>query len=693
MLRLLMGILVGASLCLVVPAQNTRTVGVSGTSVAGTAFTMQIVGQTITRTYDFASLAVDYSPLAMAQLMIDRINTDFSANGNTGFQARNAQKADGRDRYDATFVIDSNAPINNILVGVYGMPNSSLPRAPGVGFNPNFTNFEANSPTPFTRATFNSPTASLRINGQDPDLDFNHRVEIVVDPNAGGISTVMSLQFSTGANPSAGLILLYGPFNHGVFSVPWGGTLDLGTPNAGLPPIDVTIVADGIFAANPPLNALFVTSNANPAVVAFPFPIPTSAPTLGFQGFQGLVTDPSNPPFFYRMTSAAQPVFDYGQEGVRTVGTDGFVPINLRGGGQFRHYGNVYTQLFASENGFITLLPPTLPGTVVDPQQFVTNGTPAIFVNWANWDLSIAGGIDVFEFGDELRVRWGRPGFPIRHFGQADAAMFECVMRLERGLVPSENAGSVIMDYRQLSGASPAQDDALVGVTAGMGLDPLPLSRDIGRPQVLNGPNRSIFAQFNRGANFASQLSVPIPAANPGSTTFLPQLYHNGSNLNGRWFGFFPAPASPSPSSATGPYSIPSRPNPNDAVGVYSATGSTPTISRTPGTGQPFIIIGSFRLAFGASAPTVVLNPFGPQPVTLQNVGIHYDGPSIVVIPQVQIPAGIGLRDFEGLAVVNTTTLPPAAYPIGSLVDVLVTFGAGTPGASFLLPGALQVVP
>ena len=131
------------ALCTAVGAQNVRTVGVTGTAVAGTAFTMRIVGQSITRDIDFPSLPVDYAPLAMAQLMIEKINEDYTANGNTGFQGKNAKKADGRDRYDATFVIESTAPINNILVGMYQNPTSPLPRAPGVGFNPIITGFSS----------------------------------------------------------------------------------------------------------------------------------------------------------------------------------------------------------------------------------------------------------------------------------------------------------------------------------------------------------------------------------------------------------------------------------------------------------------------------------------------------------------------------------------------------------------------
>lgn len=682
-------------------AQFERTVGVTGTTVAGTDFSMLIVAGALSRQIDFPVdlITVDYSPVAMAQLMVDMINEDFAKVDPNGFTAFNAMKADGRTKFDATFVIRGPNPFTEIKVGVYGMPNTPALRPPGVGFNPNLSDWQADANgIPFRRATANSPTASFTINGQDPSLEFDHRIEVPVGPAALGN---FSFQFSSGPNPGVGFMIARGPFGHAVFdpaSGPFpanlGGTVDIGIPNPvnGAPPTGLAIIADGIFQGASGFDSFCVTNNANPAVQVFTLTAPLIFAGQNFgEAFQAIFLDPTNAPLFLTLSAAVQPVYEVGFDQTVPIPSDGFMTVNFDPAGAapvlYNHYGVIYPGLTVAENGYLVFGAPVAVGPNVDPIG-ANNAAPAIFVNWANWDLSQSGGIDLFRFGTEFRVRWGRPGAPARHFGDNDAGIFEAALRLQTTGLPNPDANSVMMHYVLLSPLAANDNDAVAGITPGQGIDPSPVSRNLSRLAFSDSPSASLLMQnrFSTVGPVTSQLQVN------GAT----QVYHNGSQWNARTLGFFPPTGGPGV-NANLYHSIASSDNPNDLRRAFSQFLPTPQsfILRNPGPGgQTLFLAGYFRYLFRAGfSPVVLLDPlaqFGaPQP--LQILGVMENPPPPTIPPASPSPQPVlpGFRDFEGLVIRNVLQLP-SSIPSGASISIGVLFQA--PTGLLILPNALTVL-
>ena len=91
---------------------------------------------------------------------------------------------------------------------------------------------------------------------------------------------------------------------------------------------------------------------------------------------------------------------------------------------------------------------------------------PAIFANWADWDVSNSF-VRYREFGAEARISWGTPLSQINHSMQTDVGSFQLVLHLNTppGTTPpsqneiadqlgslASNAGSIFIDTGQFAG-------------------------------------------------------------------------------------------------------------------------------------------------------------------------------------------------------------------------------------------------
>ncbi|MCA9323122.1 MAG: hypothetical protein KDB53_20445, partial [Planctomycetes bacterium] len=243
-----------------VAAQFSATIGVTGTTLAGTTFTLRLqASPTYTRDIDFSGLTTDHSALAMASLMTAKINTDYRKNENTGFQAENPMKADGKSKFDATFELHCTVPITDVLVGALGNPTTGIPRPPGVAQNPNIFNFQSSHGLfPFQGAQVGQTNANMTVDAIDPALDFRRRIEHV-------IGEPFTLQISSGPNGNAGFFLLAGPLFHGALMLPiTGDFIDLGIPTGpASAPLGISVLGDGISSLTGSLwDSLFRTDGA-----------------------------------------------------------------------------------------------------------------------------------------------------------------------------------------------------------------------------------------------------------------------------------------------------------------------------------------------------------------------------------------------------------------------------------------------
>ncbi len=663
--------------------QFKQTVGISGLTSASSSFTMRLEAlPTFQRDIDFTLLPTDYPAPAMAELMVNMINADFRLNGNTGFTASDPVDTEGHGKFDATFILHCTVPITDVKVGMLGNPVTPIPRPPGVGFNPNLFNYNSTAtgpglPPPFIGAQAGLPNASLGVDGLNPDEDFLRVIQhIVGDP--------LELSVSSGANPTAGFFLLAGPFLHGTIQIPFTGDfLDLGIPPTapGAVPTGISILGDGISNLTGTFwDQLFVTDPSGVQTIVI-------GNTAGFAslriGIQGGVEDPTAAPIGFRLTQAADIDFGIGQRAVLPVSTDGVVAIPFASS-TFTFYNQTYSQVFAHENGFLSMTPFGPAGgaaaNIVDPL-LAANDAPAIFVNWADWDLSGTSGIEVFEFRRRIVVGWGTLAAPIHHQGDTDQARFEVTLLKNppTGAGGGGQAGGILVNLLQLDPLAINGNDALVGISPGMGMDPNPLNRDLGQNQFAAGPFGSLLQHVNSDGIANSNLFVAaggLPA------------YANGSSLGGRQFAFFP----PGNAGAQGTQYqvVPLQKNPNDVQGVAAPA----TLSASAGVGQTIVLVGSFQYLF-AGSPTgmnpVTLDPAGSGgvgPISLAVQGIMDDTGTIAaqVGPAFVQPLQPGFRAFEGLVVSLTQPIPVTA--LGAVLDIQVDFGDGT---SFLVPGALMV--
>ena len=677
-------------------AQLTRTVGITGSAEAGTSFTLQVeaVAPGPTICYDFAALAVDYSAPALAQLIVSEINFDFRANGKMGFEAQNPTSGEGT-KFDATFEILSAQPLDKIRIGMLGMPTLPIPRAPSVSFNPSINDYESQNPGFYVFGNAGHPNANLTINGIDPADDFFR----IVDQIAG---ETVQIVISSGTNMDRGILLFSGPMSQGgVYSTPWGDTVDVGVrgSNDTQLPSAVSILGDGLFNnGGSVLNAILHTRSQGTAPFTFSlsFSVPLSSAGTTTTGLQAVLSDPTNPPFNLRTTQAGRTRIDVGQRSALVIGSDGVVPVPFITGRTFNFYGIMANQAFVHENGLVSFGMSSVPGMgpQIDPVG-VNMGVPAIAVNYADWDVqgsAMGSRLFVKAFGNEIRFQWGQPDAPISHFGDNDSANFECILQLDSDGADPDVSGAILLAFRELDRVNAQnRNESLVGITPGGGLNTSARSLDLGIPRFASQSSGSLLDQ-DRTFN-ASQFVSALPV----DSSMVPQVYNNGSAWSERTVGFFPPTMDNSP-LGNFYYSIASDRNPDDLAGsfqngMFQRTG---VLLAAPTSPQIVTLVGYFQFVYSGTAagttPSVVLDPnndTGQGPITVPIAGVFDSSGFITSQAGTSLPVPSGFRDFEGLQFVNNGV----PFPPGTSIDVAINFGVTViPSTTVLLPQAFMIM-
>ena len=368
----------------------------------------------------------------------------------------------------------------------------------------------------------NGPNAVLTIAGTAPSAadPTGHTVDI-------GVPGDLTVAVTSGANPTQGFILVAGALNAGSYGVPWGGSVDLGTPNPPFTPTGISVVMDGVFfSVGTPLNAFAVT----------PFQMSVSiAATAGGQsgpGLQAIVSDPSAPPFFFDNTEAGLPnyvfvtVTDYA-----TLADDSFVlhqldqtngvsPIAIT-------YGGVaYSQVYIGSNGMVTFVDgstdfiPTISEVFNGWAGSTVSPTPGVALAWQDMARGSAVG-DLVRVTENLATSEVTVEFiNQQHWdSQTPSGTFSCSFG---GLGPD----SIVFDHTGFIVGNPGVDAGpIVGVTdgtGGVGTDrTADLSVDIAAFYSTTAAPESIAEDFNATVISGGSLDIGVwTALNTGGAGF-----------------------------------------------------------------------------------------------------------------------------------------------------------------------------
>ncbi len=530
------------------------------------------------------------------------------------------------------------------------------------------------------------PNAVLTINGNSPDVvdPAGHNINIALPGN-------LNLEITSGANSQVGVILMTSLVDPtgAVVATPWGGSVDIGSPTP--PPVsNVTLVGDGVGqTVNPVTDPFFATDNGN-AVLGTPptFLLAYSAGTA-FAGvhvaFQGIIQDPTQPPFFFDNTQAGDANFNVGQQIIALTGDDGSVNIPLVAGHVFNFHGVAYPDVWVNGNGFINFTAQTsVPaGGFTSDNVGAVNAEPAIFLGMCDWTPpgnAATDGVLYDEIGNTITIRYGDPATTslgsIPHFADVDANTFEVILETDDGM-----------------GGNPLEGQFTINTTT---LDPAAVT-DFGNGLVGHTPGGAVVAGGAFDVNLRTGVQVGLAnEAQVEEHDFLEDAasllgwdglgsrrgYNQYTlNWNGNSVQFIPTTTVITGDS--GYTSIPLGPTPaDDAQGIS-------VVSISSAGGQIIEVTGSFNgfdpMATGAG--TVVFDPAGvqggPFPATI--VGILDDTAS----QPLSIPNAGAFpqhRDLQALQIVTP------AFTNTGMHDVQVTFAAGgvfTFQVNVFMPGSI----
>ena len=298
----------------------------------------------------------------------------------------------------------------------------------------------------------NGPNANLTIQGQVPSA-ANAMTHDVAVP----VSGTLDLKITTGNNGGVGLIFLgsaIDPTGAIVPGVPWGGSIDIGSPSGG-GVANVVPIGDGIgLSVNPVSDLFFASNNGNPNLNSPPQFVLSFAVGSVLAGsaiaFQSIVFDPSNPPFNLDNTEVGDANFVDGQVLNLSMGVDGSATVQFLAPNVFNFHGQTYTNINVAANGYVTFGAPT----TLNPHSFGifhndslgwVNAEPSISTQLSHWNPrsnSIFDGVLYEELGNQVRVSWGDPltqsAGGMRHQGEADSNLFELYLVLDDGVDPLE---------------------------------------------------------------------------------------------------------------------------------------------------------------------------------------------------------------------------------------------------------------
>jgi hypothetical protein len=664
------------------PSLTCTTFGVQGSGLAGSSFFMQLT---------FAAGI----PAIPALVVSVTLPFDVGANGvaltvanaiNAGFQGQKAVYAG----FSAKTVVGPKGTTTHYgLVEVRGPRAVSLgidPTGPGISFNPLTQSGVATNPCLYdflgplgapgvffaaAPPSTGSPNATMSINGQEPNSNILHRIEL---PDPG----LLSFEMQSGANAQAGIALLMSPtFRPGWLPLPGGAGIDLADVGSAVFPFGIVLLADGIgFTVNPALDAFFHTNTS--ALFTLAISVSIGAPANA--AFQALILDPSAP-IGLAATQAADVVFASGRDVLAATGSDGAVFVPFTPGKTFTFYGVSYTGAFAHANGLVTFGAPSsvvTSGLAIDPVALGL-AEPAICVHAGDWDPTAPGGpggVLVSEFDDRVKISWGSAAAPIAHAFVSDAAIFECQLRLGAfappplfpapcpypGISGDADGGTVVLDYQLLDGGGGpiGAFDTVVGITPGGGLDPAPVSRDLGAPLAGLAPLRSILSQHDASGAAASNLSF----AGAG----VPPVFNDGATLAGRSLSFQALAQMGGQSYSF----VPSSPR---APAFTGAATQVATISANAG--GILSLVGYFRELYVSSpAPGTLAGSVHLDPL-VSNLNLPIAGITNNQGFSSSLPVPPGYAEFEGLDV-QVPPLGPAFVGATVTSDVQITFADGS---------------
>ncbi|MCB9832213.1 MAG: hypothetical protein H6807_07025 [Planctomycetes bacterium] len=621
----------------------------------------------------------DLSSAAFANLLANAIN-DSSRGKGLGYKARFREKEDEERGHDAVSISSPSA-----LVGLYISPDSAthpntlVTGYGAISFNPTFADISSR----IDHAWPGWMNARLQINDQDPTQDPRHQVEVFAPGN-------LKFSFLSGTNVNQPVAFLlsdyYNPETIPQAFINFPGSLDIGTHN-GVSYQNVIAVADAITGSsgNALLDQFFFTDQTG----RLDFQISLGVNAAGQSvAAQAIIYDPTLP-VSLAFTEAAHINAAAGKEQILPLGDDGGMQVVFQPGKSFDFYGTTYTAINVNANGFVTFGGPAPSGAataVIDPQSALA-GQPGIFAAWNDWDTTGVG-VTYREFGNELRISWGKQSTPVIRAGTSAKAAFTLTLHLDApaGTVPESqrfagdgpgsiapSAGSIFLDlgdYQPVAGGL-AAFDSLIGISPGSVASPAQVpNRSFNLPFYPQLPDRPFLMQHD----LSDAAATNIGPASGGAA-----LYRNGAAVAGRTIGLFPTGIA----GGTGYVVMPEEDQETDLQGANVVQVSATAVGSGP---VNLIMVGYFRYLYSfapnAPQPLVRLIDAGTSvPVATLNVlnlmtpNGPADAGTLVAAPNTVFPA-VGFRAFEGAGVqIPANSFGPGL--VGTPLLLAVTFPDG----------------
>ncbi len=518
--------------------------------------------------------------------------------------------------------------------------------------------------------------AQFDVNGPNAVLTLQGEVPSMTDPVAHDVTVpvpgIFDLRIATNVNPGVPLLLLYSPMSPttgNVFPVPWGGSIDIGTAGVSVPG-GIVLVGDGLGLSVGPLDPFFA-SNQGSAVLGTPpeFVLSLAAGTAldgSHAAFQGIVQDPTQPPFNLDNTEAVDANFQGGQIVIATPTSSGSFQVPFISGKVFNFHGTSYTEVFLNANGYVNFSAGSSVangGFTIDAVSFL-NAEPAIAIFLADWQSGASNQILYQESSNQVRIAYGDPTVQtggLSHFGDNDSNMFEVTLQLQDQLFSNPNDGNFKIDLVQMDPTATVQNGSgLIGHTPG------------GLALMGGGADTDLHANPTGGLGVAQ---IEEHDNNQTNATLLgydgmgtPRAYNWIHSWNTQNIVFQPQPWALVPGD-TGYTATASAPAPDDVRGVD-------VNSLDVAGGEIIHVVGKFHgFADMLGQGTVVFDPAGlALPATV--VGV-VDGTASTPFSLPNTPSMSPFRDFEGVEIVTP------AFPAPGTYDMQVNF---MNGSTFTVP-------
>ncbi|MCA9321227.1 MAG: hypothetical protein KDB53_10860, partial [Planctomycetes bacterium] len=527
----------------------------------------------------------------------------------------------------------------------------------------------------------NGPNAVLTLQGVVPSVadPIDHDVAVQVPGR-------MEMNIATNANLGMPLLLIASPLDPmpggNVFPVPWGGSVDIGSPGATLPQ-NVIVIGDGLSLSAGPLDIFFASNQGSPALGRPPEFVLTLAVGNALGGarlaFQALVQDPSSAPFNLDNTEAVDANFVNGQTVVVNPTASNGAQVPFLAGKTFSFHGVSYSDVWLNSSGFLNFGGgSSLPsgGFTIDAMAF-TAAEPAIALFMADWDSNFGGSVDnsivLEEIGNTVRIAFGDPAYQVggtllSHFGGSDMNRFEATLELQDAMQTNPNAGRFSINIIQSDPTASVQNGSgLIGHTpGGLAIVSGAFDTDLHQPQTAMA-NVAMIEEHNNNNSNASTLGWD----GLGSL----RAYNWFHSWSGHRVDFVPVP----PLAIPGDLGYTSTAS---ALPADDLRGTVPASLDVNGN-QLITVVGKFHGFYSAAGVpgTVVFDPNG---LALPAAVVGLIDNTLSTPASLPNPANSGpFRDFEGLQVLTPVFPATGTYTMqanfmnGTSLTVPVTVSNG----------------